>query len=183
IGARKKTARVGCVQWQMRYFQNVEELLQQVEYFVDALSDYKCDVALFPEFFNAPLMGLGGHTSSIDSIWHLATYTDEILNEMSRLAVSYNINIIAGSMPVVEDDDLYNVSFLCRRSGTIDSQYKIHPTPHEKKDWIMKGGDALQAFETDFGKIGILICYDVEFPELARLLSEEDIKILFVPFW
>jgi len=183
IGARKKTARVGCVQWQMRYFQNVEELLQQVEYFVDALSDYKCDVALFPEFFNAPLMGLGGHTNSIDSIWHLATYTDEILNEISRLAVSYNINIIAGSMPVVEDDDLYNVSFLCRRSGTIDSQYKIHPTPHEKKDWIMKGGDALQAFETDFGKIGILICYDVEFPELARLLSEEDIKILFVPFW
>src|SRR5690606_32512358 len=46
IGARKKTARVGCVQWQMRYFQSVEELLQQVEYYIDALSDYKCDVAL-----------------------------------------------------------------------------------------------------------------------------------------
>ena len=183
IGARKKTARVGCVQWQMRYFQSVSELLQQAEYFVDALSDYKCDVALFPEFFNAPLMGLGGHSTAVDSIWYLAEYTDEILGKMSALAVSYNINIIAGSMPVVEDDELYNISFLCRRDGTIDSQGKIHPTPHEKKDWIMKGGDTLKAFETDFGKIGILICYDVEFPELARLLSEEDIKLLFVPFW
>ncbi|MAT50786.1 MAG: hydrolase [Porticoccaceae bacterium] len=183
IGARKKTARVGCVQWQMRYFQSVEELLQQVEYFIDALSDYKCDVALLPEFFNAPLMGLGDHTNSIDSIWYLATFTEEILNDISRLAVSYNINIIAGSMPVVEDDELYNVSYLCRRDGTIDSQTKIHPTPHEKKDWIMQGGDTLTAFDTDFGKIGILICYDVEFPELARLLSEEDVKILFVPFW
>ncbi|KJS05418.1 MAG: hydrolase [Gammaproteobacteria bacterium BRH_c0] len=183
IGARKKTARVGCVQWQMRSFQNVEELLQQVEYFVDALSDYKCDVALFPEFFNAPLMGLEEHQNSIDAIWYLATFTEQICAEISRLAVSYNINIIAGSMPIVEDDELYNVSYLCRRDGTLDRQLKIHPTPHEKKDWIMQGGDVLQSFDTDFGRIGILICYDVEFPELARLLSEEDVKILFVPFW
>lgn len=183
IGARKRTVRVGCVQWQMRYFQEVADLLQQVEYFVDALADYQCDVALFPEFFNAPLMGLEPHASSIEAVWNLAAYTEQILNEISRLAVSYNINIIAGSMPVIENDELYNVSYLCRRDGTIDGQYKIHPTPAEKKAWIMQGGDSLQAFDTDFGRIGILICYDVEFPELARLLSEEDVKILFVPFW
>lgn len=46
----------------------------------------------------------------------------------------------------------------------------------------MQGGDQLKVFDTDFGKIGILICYDSEFPELARLLSEEDMQILFVPF-
>jgi len=101
IASRKTSARIGCIQWQMRYFNNVEELLQQVEYFVDALSDYSCDVALFPEFFNAPLMGLSPSDSSIDAIWHLATYTDEILTAVSHLAVSYNITIIAGSMPVV----------------------------------------------------------------------------------
>jgi predicted amidohydrolase/ribosomal protein S18 acetylase RimI-like enzyme len=183
IGARKKTARVGCVQWQMRYFQSVEELLQQAEYFVDALSDYKCDVALFPEFFNAPLMGLEDHDDAVDSIWFLASFTEEICNAMSRLAVSYNINIIGGSMPVVEEDELYNASYLFRRDGTWDRQLKIHPTPHEKRDWIMRGGDTLQAFDTDFGKIGILICYDVEFPELSRLLADEEVKILFVPFW
>ncbi|MGQ8365261.1 GNAT family N-acetyltransferase [Glaciecola sp. 1036] len=184
LGGDKSTARIGCIQWQMRYFHDVEELLQQVEYFIDALSDYKCDLAIFPEFFNAPLMGLRPTESSIDAIWHLAEYTEEILSAMSKLAVSYNINIVAGSMPVIEEnDDLTNVAYLCHRDGRIESQHKLHPTPHEKQEWLMKGGDKLTAFDTDFGKIGILICYDVEFPELGRLLSEEEIQILCVPFW
>ncbi len=46
----------------------------------------------------------------------------------------------------------------------------------------MKGGDKLQVFDTDAGKIGICICYDVEFPELARLYAEQGMEILFVPF-
>ncbi|MCV2884502.1 GNAT family N-acetyltransferase [Aestuariibacter sp. AA17] len=183
FGNKKDTVRVGCVQWQMREMGSVDELLQQAEYFVDALSDYRCDVALFPEFFNAPLMGLSEDQSSIEAIRHLATYTERVVTEMSALALSYNINIIAGSMPLLEDDILYNVAYLCRRDGTIDTQYKIHPTPHEKKDWLMRGGDKLTLFDTDFGRIGILICYDVEFPELARILSEKEMQILFVPFW
>ncbi len=183
FGAKKSTARIGCVQWQMREMGSVDELIQQVEYFIDALSDYRCDVALFPEFFNAPLMGLAEHQTSIEAIRFLAGYTDKIVSEVSKLAVSYNINVIAGSLPVLEDGDLYNVAYLCRRDGTIESQYKLHPTPHEKRDWIMEGGDHLRIFDTDFGRIGVLICYDVEFPELARLLSEKEMQILFVPFW
>lgn len=183
LGGDKTSARIGCIQWQMRYFENVDDLLQQVEYFVDALSDYQCDLAVFPEFYNAPLMGLSKSDKSIDAIWHLAEYTPEILTAMSSFAVSYNINIIAGSMPVIEDDELYNVAYLCHRDGRVESQYKLHPTPYEKQGWLMKGGDKLSAFDTDVGKIGILICYDVEFPELARLLSEEEIQILCVPFW
>ena len=167
----------------MRPLKSVEELIQQVEFFVDALSDYQCDLALFPEFFNAPLMGIGSPQSSIDSIKALAEYSEEIIEQISKLAVSYNINIIAGSMPIIEDGQLYNVSYLCHRDGTLDSQYKIHPTPHEKRAWIMQGGDRLSTFDTDFGRIGVLICYDIEFPELARLQSEEDMQILFVPFW
>jgi predicted amidohydrolase/GNAT superfamily N-acetyltransferase len=183
IGAQKTTARVGCVQWQMRSFKSLAEFLQQVESFVDSLSDYQCDVALFPEFFNAPLVGLKPGLSSIEAMWELAGLTQEIVDAISRMAISYNINIIAGSMPLVEDNELYNVAYLCRRDGSIDTQYKLHPTPGEKKDWVMQGGNRLKAFNTDFGRIGILICYDVEFPELSRLLSEEEILILFVPFW
>lgn len=183
IGAPRSAARIGCVQWQMRPVQSMQEIIQQVEYFVDALSDYQCDVALFPEFFNAPLMGLENHRTSLDAIKALSTFTDDIVEAISKLAVAYNINIIAGSMPQLEEDGLYNVAWLCRRDGTVENQYKLHPTPSEKRDWIMQGGDKLNVFDTDFGKIGILICYDVEFPELARLLSEHDIQILFVPFW
>ncbi|MGV6807665.1 MAG: bifunctional GNAT family N-acetyltransferase/carbon-nitrogen hydrolase family protein [bacterium] len=183
IGGPRTTARLGCVQWQMRPMDSVEDLIQQVEFFVDALSDYQCDLALFPEFFNAPLMGIENHKTSLDAIRALADFTPRIVEDVSRLAVSYNINIVAGSMPVIEEGELYNVAYLCRRDGTIESQYKLHPTPHEKRAWIMEGGESLKVFDTDFGKVGILICYDVEFPELARLQSEEGMQILLVPFW
>lgn len=183
LNARSRNVRVGVVQWQMRVVQSPEELLQQVEYFVDALSSYKSDFALFPEFFNAPLMGLTEQGQQIDAIRFLAGFTERFRREMSQMAVSYNINIITGSMPVLENDSLYNVSYLCRRDGSVEEQRKLHITPHEKRDWVIEGGDQVQVFETDAGRIGILICYDVEFPELGRFMAEEGLEILFVPFW
>ena len=157
--------------------------MQQVEFFVDALSDYQCDAALFPEFFNAPLMGLVEDLSPVESVRTLATHSPAIIEAISKMAVSYNINIVAGSMPVLVDGKIRNAAYLCRRDGTLDVQYKIHPTPHEARAWAMEGGDKLHVFDTDFGKIGVLICYDVEFPELARIQSDEGMQILFVPFW
>lgn len=176
--------RVGAVQWQMREFASVESALQQVEYFVDALSDYQSDFAVFPELFNAPLMGLMDKNDSLQDIRFLATFTETFCTELLRMAVSYNINIIAGSM-VEEGDDgrLYNVAYLMRRDGTIERQEKLHITPQERRDWMIEGGHELNVFETDAGRIGILICYDVEFPELGRLLADDDMDILFVPFW
>ena len=101
---------------------------------------------------------------------------------MSRMAVEYNANIITGSMPLAEDDKIYNVSYLCHRSGKIDEQRKIHITPHEQNDWVIQGGDKIAVFETDAGRVGIQICYDVEFPELSRILAKQGLDILFVPF-
>ena len=184
VSTTKTNVRVGVVQWQMRKTAAISDMLSQIEFFIRSMSSYKADFAVFPEFFTAPLMGLTSQTQSIEAIRMLAGYTPRMLEEISHFAVSYNINIIAGSMPVLEaDGELYNVAYLCRRDGTIDSQYKIHPTPGEKFEWAMAGGDRLKVFDTDCGKIGILICYDVEFPELARLLCLEGMQILFVPFW
>ena len=177
-------ARVGAVQWQMREFESVEAVLQQVEYFVDALSDYQSDFAVFPELFNAPLMGLTDQSDQVAAIRYLATHTETFTTELSRMAVSYNINIVAGSM-VEEGKDgrIYNVAYLFRRDGTLEHQAKLHITPQERRDWVIEGGHELAVFQTDAGRIGMLICYDVEFPELSRLLADDDMDILFVPFW
>ncbi len=180
---RKTVVRVGVVQWQMRKVASVDELMTQVEYFVDAVSDYESDFVLFPEFFNAPLMGLKTFKSSHEAMRYLAEYTETFCKRLSHLAVSYNINIITGSMPLLENDRIYNVAYLCRRDGSIDEQRKIHITPQEKHYWVIEGGNELKIFETDAGRIGILICYDVEFPELSRLLALKGMDILFVPFW
>ena len=181
-GTIKREVRVGLVQWQMRPYRNVEELMQQAEYFVDALSGYKSDFALFPEFFNAPLMAEFNNLSEPKAIRKLAAFTEIIVQEFSKLAISYNINIITGSMPEVIDDSLYNAGYLCRRDGSVDRFEKLHVTPDEAKVWGMKGGQELRTYDTDCGKIGILICYDVEFPELPRMLADEGMEILFVPF-
>lgn len=178
----RKSVRLGLVQWQMRPYSGLDALMQQVEFFVDALSAYKADFALFPEFFNAPLMADYNHLGEPEAIRKLAGYTEEIVQLFSSLAVSYNINIITGSMPEMVDDSLYNVGYVCRRDGSRERFEKLHVTPDEKKCWGIEGGQSLRVIDTDCGKIGVLICYDVEFPELPRLLADEGMNILFVPF-
>ena len=83
---------------------------------------------------------------------------------------------------VKEDGLLYNVGFLCRRDGTYEMYEKLHVTPDEIKSWGLNGGKLLNTFDTDCAKIGVLICYDVEFPELSRLMADQGMQILFVPF-
>ena len=114
----KKIVRLGLIQWQMRPYKNMEELLQQAEFFVDAVSGYRSDFALFPEFFNAPLMAENNHLSEPEAIRELAKHTSTVIQKFSELAISYNINIISGSMPEIQNDRLYNVGYLCKRDGT-----------------------------------------------------------------
>ena len=179
---KKKVVRLGLIQWQMRPYKDIDELLQQAEFFIDAVSDYRSDFALFPEFFNAPLMAENNHLPEPQAIRELAAHTDTIVQKFSEFSVAYNINIISGSMPEIKDDRLYNVGYLCKRDGTVERYEKIHVTPDEAKVWGMQGGNEIRTFDTDCGKIGVLICYDSEFPELSRLLADEGMDILFVPF-
>lgn len=178
----KSVVRLGLVQWQMRPYRAIDELFDQMEYFVDAVSGYRSDFALFPEFFNAPLMAKYNSMPEGEAIRALAAYTDSIREKFAELAVHYNINIITGSMPLLRDNHLYNVGYLCRRDGSVEQYEKLHVTPDEVKCWGLQGGKTLRAFDTDCGKIGILICYDIEFPELSRFLADEGVNILFVPF-
>ncbi len=179
---KKKVVRLGLIQWQMRPYPDIETLLQQAEYFIDAVAGYRSDFALFPEFFNAPLMAKDNHLSESAAIRELAKHTQEIVQKFSDFSISYNINIVAGSMPEMKDGKLYNVGYLCKRDGTVERYEKLHVTPDEAKVWGLQGGNQLKVFDTDCGKIGVLICYDSEFPELSRLLADQGMDILFVPF-
>ncbi|MDD4362241.1 MAG: carbon-nitrogen hydrolase family protein, partial [Bacteroidales bacterium] len=178
----KRYARLGLIQWQMRLYKDIEDLMQQAEFFIDAVSGYRADFALFPEFFNAPLMAAFNHLEEAQAIRQLAGFTQDIVKKFAEFSISYNINIITGSMPELVNDKLYNVGYLCKRDGSVERYEKIHVTPDEAKIWGMVGGHQLKTFDTDCGKIGILICYDSEFPELSRLLADEGMNILFVPF-
>lgn len=176
------TVRLGLVQWQMRPFRNFDALCEQIEFFCDTVSGYNSDFILFPELFNAPLMADFNHQTEAEAIRSLASYTEPLRDKFIDYAITYNVNIITGSMPFVKGGQLFNVGYLCRRDGSIEHYSKIHVTPNEAAAWGIVGGSKIKVFDTDAGKIGILICYDVEFPELPRLLALQGMEILFVPF-
>ncbi len=174
--------RICVVQYMMRRIREFEDFSRQCEFFTDVASDYRSDFVVFPELFTTQLLSLIRVKRPGAAARKLAEYTPRLLDLFSGLAIKYNINIVAGSQFSVEDDKLYNVSYLFRRNGVIGKQYKIHITPNERKWWGVTPGNRVEVFETDRGKISILICYDIEFPELGRIAAAKGANIIFVPF-
>ncbi|MCA9097594.1 MAG: GNAT family N-acetyltransferase, partial [Planctomycetaceae bacterium] len=174
--------RLSVVQYQVRQVKSFEEFAHQCEFFIDAASDYKADFIIFPELFTTQLLSLIPSGRPSDAARKLAEFTPQYLELFNDLAVRYNVNIVGGSQFAIEGENLYNISYLFRRDGTLGKQYKIHVTPNEKKWWGVSPGTKVEAFDTDCGKIGILICYDVEFPELVRIAAQKGVQLLFVPF-
>jgi hypothetical protein len=167
IGEPKRVVRVAAVQWQMRPASTLDDLRVQLRYFVSVVSDYGADFVLLPEYFNAALMAHFHTKNGAEAVRQLAEYTESIRAYLETLAVQYNINIVAGSLPELREHTLRNICYLLRRDGTWDYQYKLHVTPDEEVHWSVTGGDELKIFDTDEGKIGILVCYDVQFPEVT----------------
>lgn len=182
--AVKETVRLATVQFQARKVDSFEEFISNIEYFVDITSDYRSDFVIFPELFTLQLLALERkRLSPAESIEALTRYTPRFIEALRKMAVEYNINIIGGSHPTRTDDgDIQNVAYVFLRDGSVHAQEKIHPTPNERHWWNIKGGDKVHAIDTDCGPIGVLICYDSEFPELARRLVDEGARLLFVPF-
>lgn len=181
---QKDVVRVATIQLKMRPVTSFEDFMSSVEFFIDSVSAYKSDFAVLPELFTLPLLALENKVlSPAESMDRLTEFTPKFIEAMRKLAVGYNINIIGGSHPTKTDDgDIQNIAYVFLRDGSVHAQEKIHPTPNERHYWNIKGGDEVATIDTDCGPIGILICYDSEFPELARRMADEGARILFVPF-
>jgi predicted amidohydrolase/ribosomal protein S18 acetylase RimI-like enzyme len=177
-----RPVRVCAVQYQLRMIRDFDEFAKQCEYFVDVASDYRSDFVVFPEMFTTQLLSFLPAERPALAMRKLSEFTPRYLELFSKLAVRYNINIIGGSHFTVEGDDLFNISYLFRRDGTIGKQYKLHITPSERRWWGVKPGNKIEVFDTDKGKISIQICYDIEFPEVSRLAVEKGAQMIFVPF-
>lgn len=178
-----ETVRVATVQFQMRRISRIREFEEQVEYFVDVAADYKSDFVVFPELFTLQLLSLEKEKPApAAAIAKIAEYKDRFCKFMEKLAVSYNINIIGGTHPTaMPNGDIRNVCYVFLRDGSVHTQEKLHPTPGESTWWNIKGGDGASIIPTDCGPIGVMVCYDSEFPEIARHLVDQGAMLLFVP--
>lgn len=174
--------RISIVQYGMRSVKNFEEFATQCEFFVDVAADDQADFLVFPELITTQLLPLIQTTRPGQAARLLADHTPEYIEMFTNLAMKYSVNIIGGSHFMLEGEKLYNVACLFQRDGRIGKQYKIHITPNERKWWGVSPGNKVQVFDTDRGRIAILICYDIQFPELARVATAKGARILFVPF-
>jgi predicted amidohydrolase/ribosomal protein S18 acetylase RimI-like enzyme len=174
--------RLAVVQYQMRTLKEFGEFAQQCEFFVDTASEYKSDFVLFPELITTQLLSFTPTARPGAAARALHEFTPQYLELFTDLAVRYDVNIVGGSHFVVEDDELHNIAYLFRRDGTLGKQYKVHVTPSERKWWGVTPGQRVEVFETDCGRIAIMICYDIEFPELVRVAAHKGAQIIFVPF-
>jgi predicted amidohydrolase/ribosomal protein S18 acetylase RimI-like enzyme len=178
----KQGCRVAAVQYEMRAVGSFEEFEQQCAFYADLASDYRADFLLYPELLTNQLIPLVEPDRPAMRVRSLDAYTERYTAMFSGLALKHNLNIIGGTHLVLEGDVLYNVAYLFHRDGRIDKQYKIHITPAESRWWGVSAGDDVEVFDTDCGKIAILICYDVEFPELARIARAKGAGVFFVPY-
>jgi predicted amidohydrolase/GNAT superfamily N-acetyltransferase len=179
-GARK--VRVACVQYQMRKVKSFADFARQTTYFIDVASDYQADFVLFPELFTVQLLSQTGALSPQEGMRRLSEYTPKVAELLSSLARRFGLTVIGGSHPLRQNGQLLNVSHICMPSGQTVLQPKMHITPNERRWWGISGGRTLSAIETPRAKIGVLICYDIEFPEATRFLADQGAEIIFVPF-
>ncbi|MBK1834036.1 bifunctional GNAT family N-acetyltransferase/carbon-nitrogen hydrolase family protein [Roseibacillus ishigakijimensis] len=180
----ERKVRVAAVQYQVRKINSFQEFADQVEYFVETAHDYRADFVLFPEFFSVQLLSQDTlkNLPSAEGIARLADLEDKFIALMSRLAREYGLHIVAGSHPMRRENTIYNACPVFFPDGSHTSQPKLHITPSEVKYWGITGGSELRVIDTPKARIGVLICYDSEFPEAARHLTDQGAEIIFVPY-
>jgi predicted amidohydrolase len=176
--------RVAALQYFIRPVQTWDQFSDQVEAMVETVADYKCQLAVFPEYFTVQLLTLGNIKRPIrEQIRDLAGQAPRVNELMSALARRHRIHIVAGTIPVCDQgsDQVFNESFFYFPSGHAGVQGKLHMTRFEREEWLISPRSVLRVFETEFGRTAITVCYDVEFPELARAAASQGVHILVVP--
>lgn len=176
--------RVCAVQYQMRTLKSKDDFARQVEFFVNSADLYGCHFLVFPELFTAQLFSLmDPDISGPSAISALCDFTAEYVEMFRHHAQKTGMFIVGGSHPVRDPDKkVRNRAHLFTPQGDVFTQDKLHVTPVEAEHWGIAPGDGLRIFDTGLARIAIQVCYDIEFPEVSRLLTMAGVEVIFVPF-
>lgn len=159
---------------------NKEANLKKAKYYLQENSWFKPDLVILPEVFNTGV-GKGQLLQELAE----PVPGSETSELMSGLALKYKTNIIAGSiMEKCSDEKYYNTSAVFGRSGEILGKYqKIHMFSYygSNEGEFVTAGTSSTVIETDIGKIGLSVCYDLRFPELYRALTYAGAEIIVCP--
>ncbi|TVS05403.1 MAG: amidohydrolase [Rhodobacteraceae bacterium] len=143
------------------------------------------DLLVFPEYGSMELASLGGAAVAADleaALHEVMRHAPQVTALHEELAARHGVHILGASAPAISDAARpVNRATLYGPSGMIGHQDKQIMTRFEREEWDIAPGQGLQVFDTPLGRIGVIICYDAEFPLLARALVEDGAEILLAP--
>jgi predicted amidohydrolase len=165
--------KVAVVQFEISPFAP-QENLEKAEQFIQQAVAQEADLIVFPEdFVVGPLDG------RVD----LADFDRRYVKRFQKLATQYNIDIVPGSIIEGDEDGLYNTAYYIDQHGDILSQYRKVNLWLPERSYITPGTD-VSVFETRFGKVGLIICWDLMFPEIFRAMLSEGVEMVICPsYW
>jgi predicted amidohydrolase len=173
--------RVSAVQYHLHTIKSFEEFAQQCEHYVKTAQEYGSEFVLFPEFFTTQLLSIGSEQGTKLTINELPGFTEQYLNLFQNFALETGMHIIGGTHVIAREGNLYNVAHMFYPDGRIVEQAKLHITPTEVNEWNMSAGEDFRVFDTEKGRIALLTCYDIEFPEIVRMAKAKGADVIFVP--
>ena len=164
--------RIAVVQFAINQFAPEKNLAKAEEFIAKASSEN--DLIVFPEdFIVGPLDGRN----------ELADYDGRYVKHFQRLASTYNIDIVPGSIIEGDNTGLYNTTYYIDRNGEIRGRYRKVNLWLPERSYVNPGSD-IAVFDTRFGRVGLIICWDLMFPEMFRAMVKEGVEIVICPsYW
>lgn len=172
---------VGTVQYGMGPLRSAKGFWDKVRKHVQAAQASGVKLLMFPEYLTAHLLALEPAMDTPSACEYLDKRTDEYLTTFSQISRETGMTILGGTHIHKENNGFLNTAFLFFPDGRIERQTKIHPTPEERKSWNLTAGNSFNVFDTEHGKLSILICYDIEFPEGPRIVADMGAEIILCP--
>lgn len=177
--------RLAAAQYDIGFLKSWDDYSGKIARWVDEAAGNGAKMLLFPEYFSMELASLFPkevYRSLSKQLTEIQTLLPDFVSLFSDMAEQHGVYIVAGSFPVRLTDGSYrNRSFLFRPDGTTDHQDKLQMTRFENEHWLIAGGEEIRTLDTEFGRVGINICYDSEFPMIARKQVEAGADLILVP--
>ncbi len=179
------TVKIAAAQYDISFLQDWQAYRVKVINWVDTAIAEGAKLLVLPEYFSMELASLFGaevYSSLSLQLLSLQTLHNDFFELYQNLAQHNQCSIQAGSFPVAIETGVYrNRAYLFYPDGKVDYQDKLIMTRFENEQWQISAGDDLKVFATEFGTLGINICYDSEFPLLARQQVEMGANLILVP--
>lgn len=165
--------KIAVVQFGIKQF-SPEENIRRAEKFIKTASSSNADIIVFPEdFITGPI---GGKK-------RFADFDGKYKNVFRQFAKKYRIDIVAGSIIEGDKRGLHNTAYYLDSGGKIKTRYRKVNLWHPEKKYVIPG-DGPHVFNTKYGKIGLIICWDLAFPEIFRKMARKDVSIVICPsYW